>query len=204
MPLKELPASLVHGADNEEEDEVADVIASGDSVRSTLSSVGEYFSSSDDEENGEEYERSGTSFRRSTRIREQNVRLRDYEVDLPESLVIQSVNAILEPTSVKAALESPDSDKWVEALNTEYSELLRNNTWELVEKPVGVKVLTNKWVFVCKCKQEDVERHQARITIKGCQQKYGLDFWETYSSVCRGGEVDSASCVALRFALSTH
>ncbi|OWZ13457.1 hypothetical protein PHMEG_00013209 [Phytophthora megakarya] len=163
---------------NEEEDAIADAIASGDSVRSALSSVGDYFSSSDDEENGEEHERLGTSFRRSTRIREQNVRLWDYEVDLPESLVIQFVNAILEST-----------------------ELLRNNTWELVEKPVGVKVLTNKWVFVRKCKQEDVERHQARITIKGCQQKYGLDFWETYAPVVCAEAVRLILLLALHFGL---
>lgn len=95
--------------------------------------------------------------------------------------MIQVMNAVPEPTSVKAALEAPDSAKRVEALNTEYSKLLRNNTWELVEKPEGAKVLTSKWVFVRKRNAQG--QVGARITVKGCQQKYGLNFWETYAPV---------------------
>lgn len=64
----------------------------------------------------------GASFRRSTRIRPPNVRLSDYELDIPASLGIQSVNELLEPTSVEEALSAPDALKWIEALDTEYKE----------------------------------------------------------------------------------
>lgn len=49
----------------------------------------------------------------------QNVRLCDYEVELPEMLVIQAMNVVMELLFGKATLDAPDSDKWVEALNTD-------------------------------------------------------------------------------------
>ncbi|GMF18573.1 unnamed protein product [Phytophthora fragariaefolia] len=64
--------------------------------------------------------------------------------------VIQSVNELLEPTSVPEALSAPDALKWIEALDTEYQEQIRNHVWDLVDRPPGEKVLKNKWVFVKK------------------------------------------------------
>lgn len=92
-------------------------------------------------------------------------------MDIPASLVIQSVNELLEPVSVEEALSAPDAKKWIEALDNEYKEQIRNHVWELVDRPPGVKVLKNKWVFVKKRNaQGEVVRYRARITVKGCQQ----------------------------------
>ncbi|KAE9021522.1 hypothetical protein PR002_g12226 [Phytophthora rubi] len=199
VALRELPVAS-DGCD-EDDDAVAEsgeVVASGEPVERSGDSVGERLSSSLlDEDSG-----AGASFRRSTRIRRPNARLFDYVVELPESLVIQAIHAVMNPTSVNEALEAPDADKWIEALYKEFRELLRNNTWELVEKPVGVKVLTSKWVFVRKCNaQGQVERHRARITIKGCKQKYGLDFWETYAPVVCMEAVRLILLLALHYGL---
>ncbi|OWZ11400.1 polyprotein, partial [Phytophthora megakarya] len=195
-PQRELRDSVeVQNADDEDVEEgVEGVIASGEPRERYLSSVGDNESGSEHgsdsdyrdvfEEDSDEELGAGESFRHSSRIRRPNVRMKDYELELPESLVIQAMHAVMDPVSVQAALDAPDAEQWVEALNKEYSEMLRNNTWELVEKPEGVKVLTSRWVFVRKRNaQGQVERHRARITIRGCQQKYGLDFWETYAPV---------------------
>ncbi|OWZ05759.1 hypothetical protein PHMEG_00022087 [Phytophthora megakarya] len=48
----------------------------------------------------------------------------------------------MEPQTVKEALDAPDAAKWIEALKKEYKDLMRNNTWELVERPKGKKVLS--------------------------------------------------------------
>ncbi|POM62801.1 polyprotein [Phytophthora palmivora] len=178
------------------------VVASGESIERAESSVGETISlSNSDNDNHDDCEE-GASFRRTTRIRRPNVRLCDYEVDLPESLVIQEMNAVMESTSVKAAMEAADSEKRIEALNNECSELLRNKTWELVEKPGGVKMLTSKWVFVRKRNaQGQVERHRARITVKGCQQKFGLNFCGTYAPVVCMEAVRLVLLLALHYGL---
>ncbi|POM74364.1 Hypothetical protein PHPALM_8697 [Phytophthora palmivora] len=78
------------------------------------------------------------------RIRRSKVSLRDYEVDLPESLVVQTMNTVVKPTLVKAVLEASNSEKKLE----------------------GVKVLTRKCVSVRKRNaQGKVERHRACITV---------------------------------------
>ncbi|OWZ16541.1 LOW QUALITY PROTEIN: Retrovirus-related Gag-pol Polyprotein [Phytophthora megakarya] len=142
------------------------------------------------------------SFRRSTRVRRPNVRLQDYDVDIPASLVIQAVNLLLEPQSVQEALRSPDVDQWKKALETEYAELMRNNTWELVERPKGKKILTSRWVFVRKQNAKgEVVRHRARLTIKGCQQEFGVNYWETYAPMVSFEAVKLVLLLALHYDL---
>ncbi|KAG3192969.1 hypothetical protein PC128_g10330 [Phytophthora cactorum] len=139
-----------------------------------------------------------TSFRRSTRVRRPNARLLDFELVIPASLVIQAVNELLEPTSVAEALSAPDAKQWIEALETEYKEQIRNHVWELVDRPAGVKVLKNKWGFVRKRNaQGEVCRYRARITIKGCQQELGVNFWETYAPVSKAESVRFILLLAL-------
>jgi hypothetical protein len=179
------------GADIDSDD---DVIASGEPMDGVPRSVG---TGSEDE--SEEDEGPGASFRRSTRIRRPNVRLREYMLDIPASLVIQSVNELLEPTSVKKALAAPDAKEWIKALDTEYQELMRNHVWELVERPKGVKVLKNKWVFVRKRNAKgEVCRYRTRITIKGCQQQFGVNFWETL--LLRPNQFGSSYCLLCTWA----
>ncbi|GMF23102.1 unnamed protein product [Phytophthora fragariaefolia] len=57
----------------------------------------------------------------------------------------------MDPETVDDALSGPDAKKWIEALEKEYGgDLMRNNIWELVERPKDKKVLTGKWVLVQK------------------------------------------------------
>ncbi|GMF52861.1 unnamed protein product [Phytophthora fragariaefolia] len=174
------------------------VIANGDPVEGTPRSVGVGMER-DDEEDVE----LGASFRRSTRIRRPNVRLSDYNVDIPASLVIQSGNELLEPTSVPEALSAPDALKWIEALDTEYQEQIRNNVWDFVDRPPGEKVLKNKSVFVKKRNAEgEIIRYRARITVKGCQQEFGVNFWETYAPVSKIESVRAILLLALYLGLN--
>ncbi|GMF24868.1 unnamed protein product [Phytophthora fragariaefolia] len=158
----------------------------------------------DDEADGwrDEASRAATSFRRSTRIRRPNVRLQDYEIEIPASLVIEAVNVLMEPQTVDEALQGPDAEKWIDALEKEYYDLMRNNAWVLVERPNGKKILGSKWVFVRKRnhKGEGV-RHRARITIKGCQQEYGVNFWDTHAPVVSHESVRLVLLLALHYGL---
>ncbi|KAE9297801.1 hypothetical protein PR003_g23405 [Phytophthora rubi] len=115
-------------SDSEGAGESGEVVASGEPVERSGASVGERLSSPSSDEDDDEDSGPGASFRRSTRIRRPNARLFDYVVELPESLVIQAMHAVMNPTSVNEALEAPDADQWIEALYKEFRELLRNNT----------------------------------------------------------------------------
>ncbi len=60
--------------------------------------------------------------------------------------------------------------------------LLENGTWELVERPEGVKLIPMKWVYkVKRDAQGNVERYKSCLVAKGFLQKQGVDFEEVYA-----------------------
>ena len=91
-----------------------------------------------------------------------------------------------EPQTYKAALRSPDSDKWKVAINEELNALDRNNTWTVVDRPPGRKIVDCRWVFrIKKAADRSIERYKARLVAKGFTQVPGTDFDETFSPVVR-------------------
>jgi hypothetical protein len=90
------------------------------------------------------------------------------------------------PVSLTEALAQPDGDKWKDAVNLEYKQLLAKGTWELATLPPGRKALTGKWVFVRKKDAEGkIVRQKARYVVRGFEQKSGVDYFETYAAVVR-------------------
>ena len=52
-----------------------------------------------------------------------------------------------EPKSPSEALNSEHSDQWKEAMDSEYSSLLKNETWELVPPPEGKNIVGSRWIL---------------------------------------------------------
>jgi len=52
--------------------------------------------------------------------------------------------------SLKEARKSPDWLEWKKAIQTELEQLCWMGTWKLVDKPVGMVPIANKWVFAKK------------------------------------------------------
>jgi hypothetical protein len=48
------------------------------------------------------------------------------------------------PKSTQAALQDAN---WVASMQSEFDALMRKNTWMLVDRPPGVRVITGKWVW---------------------------------------------------------
>ncbi|KAM1271923.1 hypothetical protein ACFX2J_032678 [Malus domestica] len=72
--------------------------------------------------------------------------------------------------------EAVKSDKWRHAMDVEIKAIVKNNTWELVELPPGVKTIEVKWVFKTKLNENgEVDKYKAQLVAKGYSQKYGLD-----------------------------
>ena len=61
-------------------------------------------------------------------------------------------------------METEDKEKWKLALKEEKDSLLKNNTWEIVEKEraAGKQILTNKWIF----KRKEDGRYKARLVVR--------------------------------------
>jgi hypothetical protein len=71
-------------------------------------------------------------------------------------------------------------------METEYSALMRNNTWHLVPPAPGQNLIDCKWVYKVKRKVDGpIDHYKARLVAKGFKQRYGLDYDDTYSSVVK-------------------
>jgi hypothetical protein len=51
------------------------------------------------------------------------------------------------PETFQDAVRCPQAQKWREAMDAEFRSLLENDTWELVDKHPGSKVIPSKWVY---------------------------------------------------------
>ena len=54
---------------------------------------------------------------------------------------------VLEPKTIEEAFSSDKADKWKAAADSEYSSLLENQTWDLVELPPDREAIPCKWIF---------------------------------------------------------
>jgi hypothetical protein len=72
-----------------------------------------------------------------------------------------------EPTTYKEAVSGPDLDNWYKAMQQELKTLAPNQTWILVSRPNGLKVIRCRWVYHLKLKPGDILRYKARLVAKG-------------------------------------
>lgn len=95
-------------------------------------------------------------------------------------------NDYLEPKSYKEAIESPESEQWIEAIEREKQSLLEMHTFDIVDRPKNKQVIQSKYVFRVKTNQFGaIERYKARICAKGYSQTHGIDYNETFAPVLR-------------------
>jgi hypothetical protein len=61
-----------------------------------------------------------------------------------------------------------------------------NGTWEVVDLPADRTVVNGLWIYKIKSDTKgEVSRFKARFVAKGCSQRAGLDYTETFSPVIR-------------------
>ena len=88
-----------------------------------------------------------------------------------------------EPTSYQEAINSPDSEKWLEAMKSEMQSMYDNQVWTLIPTD-GLKTMGCKWVFKKKTDMDgNVHTYKARLVAKGFRQTHGIDYDETFSPV---------------------
>ena len=102
-----------------------------------------------------------------------------------------------DPKSFKEAMRSEQADDWMEAMRREYNSLLKNKTWELVDRPKNVNIIGSRWVFTMKRNEAGVPvRPKARFVAKGFSQQFGFDVFETWAPVTRLTSIRSVLSLA--------
>ena len=87
-------------------------------------------------------------------------------------------------------MNSVDRRHWKFALDSEYEQLIDANTWTLVPKSDAKNVISGKWVFKIKLKEDGtIDRYKARWVARGFSQKFEIDYTEIFAPVIRYSSV---------------
>lgn len=82
---------------------------------------------------------------------------------------------------------------------------MSNGSWELVDLPKCSKAIGCKWIFKRKMKIDDiVDRYKARFVIRGFTQKFGLDYFYTYSPVTKIATIRVLFALASSYNVIVH
>jgi hypothetical protein len=91
--------------------------------------------------------------------------------------------AICEPAGYEEAIKD---QKWQKAMNEELSMIKKNKTYEVVDRPKDRKIIGVKWVFRTKLNANgSINKHKARLFVKGYAQVFGVDYLNTFSPIAR-------------------
>lgn len=128
-----------------------------------------------------------------------------YRITNRNTAIANVATTASEPTSLEEALQSPDSNKWRLAMDDEIASLTANHTWTLQPVPHGVKPIPVKWVYKEKRDANgSIERHKARLVVKGFHQREGIDYDEVFAPVSKYSTLRTLLAIAAHQDLEIH
>nr|GEV23641.1 hypothetical protein [Tanacetum cinerariifolium] len=111
-------------------------------------------------------------------------------------------SSLLEPINYQ---EAAQDECWIQAMKQEIKSIERNNTWELCDLPAGATAIGVKWVFKTKLdKDGKIDKHKARLVVKGYAQRKGLDYSEVFAPVARWDTIRSIFALAAQRGMKVH
>ena len=110
-----------------------------------------------------------------------------------------------DPVSFIEAMESDNSEKWLNAMKEEIKSMDDNKVWDLAELPEGSKRVGCKWVFKTKRDSKgNIERYKARLVAKGFTQKEGIDYKEIFSPISKKDSLRIVMALVAYYDLELH
>jgi len=107
-----------------------------------------------------------------------------------------------EPTDFQSA--SKDT-AWQEAINSEITSILKNRTWDVVDRPSNRKPITAKWLFKLKKNARgEINKRKARIVARGFQQKEGVDYNDIFAPVVKWSTILAIIALAAKYNWPLH
>ena len=110
-----------------------------------------------------------------------------------------------DPVNIKQAVESSNSQMWINAMNEEMKSMYDNDVWDIVPLPKDKKPVGCKWIFKTKRDSKgNVEKYKARLVAKGFTQKEGIDYKETFSPVSSKDSLRIILALVAHYDLELH
>jgi len=73
----------------------------------------------------------------------------------------------VEPNTYNEALQVPERENWIKAMEDEMDSHRKNGTWDLVEPKPEMNPLSAKWVYCIKTRANgEVDRFKTQLVIK--------------------------------------
>ncbi|QRV82480.1 Retrovirus-related Pol polyprotein from transposon TNT 1-94 [Ceratobasidium sp. AG-Ba] len=86
--------------------------------------------------------------------------------------------------SYQDAMNGPKRNKWIQAMQDKYDQLVQMGTFELANPPIDKNVIQNKWVLTRKRDENgNIVCYKARLVAKGFTQIPGQDFYNTFAPI---------------------
>ena len=96
---------------------------------------------------------------------------------------LETLNQIMIPNTIDETLKYPH---WKEAMNEEMQALIKNKTWDVVDKPNRKKQVGFKWVYTIKYKLGgSLEMYKGCLVAKENIEDYGIYYKETFALVAK-------------------
>jgi hypothetical protein len=134
--------------------------------------------------------------RRSSQFRHQNFHLEHYILSIfvdDFDMCLPEVAPPL-PGDNLTFQQALGHEGWREAIQEEMNSIHKNHTWDLVPLPPGKRASTSKWVYKTKPGLVDSNtRLKARLVARGFEQKYGVDFEETFAPVVKWSTIRAST-----------
>lgn len=116
--------------------------------------------------------------------------------------VDETTEVFLAEVSLKEALSGPDCDEWNQAMASEITSILKNDTWQLVDRPKNCQTVGSRMILRNKFNADGkIERRKARLVAQGFSQKPGIHFHETFAPVTRLSSIRLLTSIATRMGM---
>lgn len=77
---------------------------------------------------------------------------------------------------------------------------MKNETWDIVDRPGNRKPITAKWLYKIKRNSKGkITKFKARIVAKGFQQQEGVDFHDVFAPVVRWSTIRLVLALAAKY-----
>ena len=141
----------------------------------------------------------------SNRIEQTETNEVNDESDDAEDEVFEEANANYAEIELYQAIEGENKRDWLEAIRCEFKSLLKNDTWEIAEKPNDRTLVDSKIVLTNKMDSNgEIYRRKARLVARGFSQVRGYDYKQTFAPVARLESLRILIAIAVEYDYMIH